>query len=141
MDERIVAPVALTVGELGGSAGLVLLVTDPVVRVSWFQFAGNHFLITLAFWLLIAAGGYLLGPTLWRKRRKLSSKMRFLAAIWLLGLFADNTLIVNLTADLTGGLAWGTVPVVSLALRSGFASLCFWMTVWIWHLLDRRQKA
>ena len=141
MDERIVAPVAITVSELAGSTGLVLLVSDPVVRVSWMQFAGNHFLLTLAFWVLIAVGGFLLGPMVWRKRRKLSSKIKFLATIWLIGLFADNTLIINVAADLTSGAGWGAIPTSDLVMRSAVVSVSFWIVVLLWHLIDPRQKA
>lgn len=141
MDERSVVPFALAAGEVGGSLAVVLAVQDPIARGPWLQFAGNHALFTLGFWILIAIGGYMLGPTVWRKRRSLKSKLIFLGTIWIIAVVAENTLLINLTADLTAGVGWGAIPTSELWIRTGSSSACYWGTIVIWFFQENRRRS
>ena len=141
VDERIVAPVALALSEAGGSLCLVLAATDSLVRQSWLQFSGDHALATLVFWVLVVGLGFLLGPQVWRKRRSMKNKLKFLALIWTIGVIADNALVINVTASITGGLGWNTIPTFDLVMRNLMGALLFWLVVLIFHLIDQQRLA
>jgi hypothetical protein len=149
LNERYTVFLALTAAELGGSAVLLLSAPERVKTAgftSLLEMLLPHAAAVAAFWGVVAAATWVLAPGIWRIRQGLASKLRLLSWVFAIGLLLDNVVTFLLSMD-PAVMEVGDVAVVrsdeslglALLLRSLGMLLCFWGTVWVHVLVERRR--
>lgn len=96
MNERIAFVVAALAGEFAASAVIYLYAPLSPLCVSFpslMNYAGQHAPLAVIVWLVIGTGAWLLmGPLAMRPRQNLSTKLRLLAWLGVLGIAIDNAI-------------------------------------------------
>jgi len=149
VNERITFIVAALAGDLTASAVLYLFFPlSPLCTSSpsLLNYAGQHAPLAVIIWLVIWTGAWLMmGPRATRPRQNLSTKLKLLAGLGVVGIVIDNAVslfqyINGASETITGGGPSRTA-VFGFAARTVIYAISFATVVALSYLISLTRKS
>jgi hypothetical protein len=147
VNERWTVLFALLGAELGGTMALLVAAPESAGAAGFTSVLDvlvPHAGVVAAVWGGVAGMTWVLAPKLWRIRQELSSKLRLLGWVCVLGLLADNLVSLYLYLQPVEGVVDHSVRsagslAVALLLRTVGGLIFFWLVVLVHVRVDRRR--
>ena len=147
MNERITFVGAALIGDLGASTLVYLMAPSGPLCARFLtlpSYAGQHGSLTTIAWLLVWTGAWLtMGPRAMRPRLNLSTKIRLLATLGVVGLGIDNAVSMvqqYISAPEPADRWWSWSVLPGLAERTLIYAVGFAGVVLLSYLISRTRK-